>query len=264
MDNEESRYMELFDDLVKQTFSIIYSTPLNPAEHRLLSSFVRDSASPKATSLYLLKRISKDESSEHHDEQELQRVFAEWKCLVERCKSRDCSSRSPLINDLVRRTALISHSSNFPVFRRDRGVCCLTGRSRLWWDVFGWSQTIITPIIPDGINDVFGSAECVCDHWINMLDRNADVVQLPLLELLSVFLGDKQVELLRLALSAEPSDFEVCRKYLTLSKPAAAAFREGRIQLEADWNVERRPNEDLNSTCRVGAEPPNIVQKLAE
>ncbi|TVY86399.1 hypothetical protein LAWI1_G007874 [Lachnellula willkommii] len=217
MDSEESRYKELFDPLVQQTLSIVYSTPLNPAEHRLLSYFVRDSASPKATSLYLLRRISKDESSQQHDEQELQRVFAEWKCLVER----------------FRRTTFLSHSSDFPVFRRDKGICCLTGRSRLWWDVLGWNQTIITPIIPDGINDVFGSVEC-----------------LPLLELLSVFLGDKQVELLRLALSAEPSDFEVCRKYLTLSKHAAAAFREGRILVAPNWTTKRSPDEDLKSTCR--------------
>ncbi|TVY46552.1 hypothetical protein LOCC1_G005753 [Lachnellula occidentalis] len=225
--DSESRYKEMSDPLVRQALRIIYSAPFNPAEHRLLSSFVRDSVSPKTTSLYFLRRISKDESLQDHDEQVLRRLFAEWKCLVER----------------FRRTTLRSHPSDFPVFRRDKGVCCITGRSRLWWDVLGWSQTIITPIIPDGIDDLFRSAEC-------MVDPNADVVQLHLLELLSVFLTDKQVELLRLALSAEPSDFEVCRKYLTMSKHAAAAFREGQINLQPNWNIERRPHEDLESMCR--------------
>ncbi|RDL38630.1 uncharacterized protein BP5553_02970 [Venustampulla echinocandica] len=109
--------------------------------------------------------------------------------------------------NLVRRTTVLSRQSALPVSRRDEGVCCLTGRSRLWWDVLGWSQTIVTPIISDGIDDLFGSAEC-------------------------------------------PSNFEVCLKYFTMSKYGAAAFREGRIQLEPDWNIEQRPNDDLKSTCR--------------
>jgi len=74
------------DARVQRALSIIYSAPFTPAEHRLLSSFVSDSVSPKATSLYLLERVSKNESPEQHDEKELRRLLADWKCLVERCK----------------------------------------------------------------------------------------------------------------------------------------------------------------------------------
>jgi len=95
---------------------------------------------------------------------------------------------------------------------------------------------------------------------VKILYLNTNVFQFHLLELLSVFLTEKQVERLRLTIFAEPSKFEVCRKYLTMSKHAAAAFGEGRIHLEPIWSIERRPNEDLKSMCRVRAEHPNIVQ----
>ncbi|CZR69952.1 uncharacterized protein PAC_19853 [Phialocephala subalpina] len=224
---------EISDAQVQQTLKIIQSAPFTPAEHRLLSSFVRDSVSPKATSIYLLRRISKDESSEQCDKHELWRLMTDWKCLVER----------------FRRTIVPSRHQTLSVYGRDRGVCCLTGRSRLWWDVLGWSQTIVTPIIPDDIVDLFGCTEYVCDRPVKILYSNADDVQSNLLELLSVFLTKKQVDHLRLTVSAEPSGFEVCRKYWTLSKHAASAFREGQIQLEPNWNTKRRPDEDLNSSC---------------
>lgn len=97
-----------------------------------------------------------------------------------------------------------------------------------------------------------------------MIYLTADVVQIHLLELLSVFLTEKQIGFLRLAIVAEPRKFEVCRKHLTMSKYAAAAFREGRVQLDPDWNIERRPREDLKSTCRVRAEPQDIIHYLAD
>ena len=48
-----------------------------------------------------------------------------------------------------------------------------------------------------------------------------------------------------------------------MSRYAAAVFREGRINLEPDWNTERRPNEDLKSAYRVSAKSPLIVEHLA-
>lgn len=77
---------EISDAQVQRTLKIIQSAPFTPAEHRLLSSLVRDSVSPKATSIYLLRRISKDESSEQYDEQELWRLLTDWKFLVDRCE----------------------------------------------------------------------------------------------------------------------------------------------------------------------------------
>ncbi|KAL3426816.1 hypothetical protein PVAG01_00325 [Phlyctema vagabunda] len=208
---------ELSDVRVQQTLSLIYSAPFTPTEHRLLSSFVSDPVSPKSTSAYLLDRICKDGGSEQHDKWELQLLLDDWKSLVER----------------FRRASPNFYQSNSPVFKRDGGVCGVTGRSRLWWDVLGWSQTIVTPVVPDGIVDLFGSSEF--SH---------------LVELLSVFLTEKQVEKLRVMVSAKPSNYNICRRSLTLSRYAAAAFKEGRIQLEPDWNIERCPNEDLKAMCR--------------
>lgn len=77
---------ELSDARVQRALSIIHSAPFTPGEHRLLSSFVRDSVSPEVMSLYLIERVSKDEPQEQHDERELRRLLLEWKCVVERCK----------------------------------------------------------------------------------------------------------------------------------------------------------------------------------
>ena len=74
---------ELSDARVQQALNIIYSAHFTPAEHRLPSSFVCDSVSPKATSLYLLRRVSYNENLEQHDELRLRCLLADWKCLVE-------------------------------------------------------------------------------------------------------------------------------------------------------------------------------------
>lgn len=124
----------------------------------------------------------------------------------------------------------------------------------MWWDVLGWSKTIVIPIIPDDIVDLFRCAEYVCSRPFEIACPNADDVQSNVLELLSVFLTEKQLDRLRLTISTEPSGFEACRRYWTLSKHAASAFREGQIHLEPDWNTERRPDEDLKSKCYVRTE----------
>ena len=134
----------------------------------------------------------------------------------------------------------------------------------MWWDILGWSQTFEIPILSKGIDDLFGSTESVRDFKLRCCSIQTLILfQFHLLELLSTFLTEQQAEHSQLTICAEPNTYNIWKKSLTMSRYVAAVFREGRINLEPDWNTERLSNEDLKSACRVSAKSPLIVEHLA-
>ncbi|KUJ07207.1 uncharacterized protein LY89DRAFT_789984 [Mollisia scopiformis] len=202
------------DPQVQRVLGTIYSaTHFTPMEHRLLSSFVKHSVDPKSTAAYLLKRTSSRSGTEDAVELELRCVLEDWKTLVE----------------MVRCPTSPSFSLSWYITKRDRGMCCLTRKSRLWWDVFGWSRTQVVSIIPE-------------KFLLVVLDY-AQYAHLR--ELLLVFLTEDQFQLLRSTFARESP----CRNHWTLAPDAAAAFREGLLYLAPSWDIQRQPSEDLKRNC---------------
>ncbi|KAH9205464.1 kinase-like domain-containing protein [Leptodontidium sp. 2 PMI_412] len=210
---DDDRFRDVAKDPdVRQAIDLIYTLPVSPPEHRMLVSFIRESVNVKATALYVLTRASSNGKEAQDVEAQLRSILKDWKELVRRFASNDKCSR-PVSPDLI---------------ARDKGRCCATGRTRVWWDMFGWSRPDPVQIVPESLYDVNGSKAYL--H-----------------ELLSIFLTQEKLQQLTTELNGEK--FEL-RNTWTLSREVAVAFKSGQLLFEPGWNAARRPNEDMKPTCR--------------
>ncbi|KFX99820.1 hypothetical protein V490_01638 [Pseudogymnoascus sp. VKM F-3557] len=204
------------DPDVQSALALISNLPLSPPEHWLLRCFVRDAVDSKGAALYVLERAAHDSGDKTHAETELRSLLEDWKQLVERF-------RSPT------RVSAVTESL---VVARDRGVCCITERSRVWWDVFGWSRPLPIRLVPPEVIAGFGDPFCAS-----------------LREILTVFLTESGLDQLTDWLKASPNGLSQLRNTWTLVGDAAAAFRAGRVQILRDW-VSGNKSYDLElNTC---------------
>lgn len=139
------------DEDVRRAIDLIYAVPVSPPEHRLLASFVRDSADAKAAALYVLNRAYGTSNGEtlHDIDHERRCLLADWRELVTLCEVVSLSVLSNANSgQLVGSSTSIPESVSLQLSFRDQNRCCITGRSRFWWDMFGWSITVTFGLFP--------------------------------------------------------------------------------------------------------------------
>lgn len=76
------------DYSVQNALTLIYSAPLSPSEHKLLSCFVLDSANPNIAALYVIQRASADSETvkSNHLDLGLRDLLADWIGLLSHCR----------------------------------------------------------------------------------------------------------------------------------------------------------------------------------
>ncbi|OBT66555.1 hypothetical protein VE03_03701 [Pseudogymnoascus sp. 23342-1-I1] len=206
------------DQDVQKALSTIASLTLSPPEHKLLSCFVQDATDPKAAALYVLQRASRSGKDSIHVETELYNLLEDWKKLVERFKS----------------PTQVSAATKSLVVARDGGFWCITRRSKLWWDVFGWSRTMPVRIVP---TDVIAGLETPSGASLR--------------EILAVFITEGELRHLSSWLDIPSDDISQLRNTWTLASTAAIAFRTGRVQILPDWISGQSTNGLEDSTCEI-------------
>ncbi|KAK2755520.1 hypothetical protein FQN54_006460 [Arachnomyces sp. PD_36] len=208
------------DKPVEEALSLIRSTQLSVSEHKVLSFFVEDAVDPNYAAKYLLKWVS--DNSKHRGTEHCLRQFKnDWRQLSDRLKSD--------VNPI--------YSSPLSSSASRQSQCCITGKTRPWWDVFhlyGVSAVcIIPPTFLEGPEISPGSR---------------------LHELLGAFITPAQRDRLAFVNNSNierPADSQGGENYrawndkilenrLFLEPDTRKAFRNGRIQivpyLEQDWN----------------------------
>ncbi|KAG4429123.1 hypothetical protein IFR05_015391 [Cadophora sp. M221] len=209
MDDDRFRDVARDPD-VRQVIDLKYTLPVSPPEHRMLVSFIRESVDVKATSLYVLARAYSNGKEAQDVKAQLRSILDDWRAF----DSNDKLSRpvSPNLN------------------ARDMGRCCATGRTMVWWDMFGWSRPDPVQILPES--------------FLLCLDNeNSRKMH----ESLSIFLTPGEMQRVTAELHCEK--FEL-RNTWTLSREVAVAFKSGQLLFEPGWNTTRRPDEDMKPTCR--------------
>ncbi|TVY86353.1 hypothetical protein LAWI1_G007800 [Lachnellula willkommii] len=203
------------DNDVQRALKVVHSVALSPPEHKLLSYFVLNSVDPKATALYVIQRASGGSESEMDRDVDLgiRRLLADWKELVGRFRS--CHDISPSMKLLA--------------WTRDGGRCCITKRSRVWWDMLGWTRILVLKLVPSQL--------------VQGLD---DEAHSSLRETLAVFLTEASLQRLIRCLDAESNHNGQIKNLWTLDKSAATAFMNGQIYLEPEWNAP----EDSDNSCQ--------------
>ncbi|PBP24179.1 hypothetical protein BUE80_DR004961 [Diplocarpon rosae] len=199
------------DEDVRKAIGLIYTLKVSPPEHRLLVSFVRDAVDAKATALYVLKRIYRRGQDEVDVQTELQALLLEWRSVVER-----------FYTDKQVPTYVSTQVSV-----RDRNACCITGQTRVWWDIFGWSRLVYLQVVPETILS------------------DEDTESSP--GLVSIFLTDEKLAQLSKDIKGE-SIWSQLRNTWTLRQDVAAACKIG-LFMTPGWNQARKPLEDLKAMC---------------
>lgn len=105
------------------------------------------------------------------------------------------------------------------VWLRDNGRCCLTKHSKIWWDMLGWTQTLVLQLVPSRLIQGLGDSS--------------------LRETLAAFLTEAQLQLLIQCLELDPNNSDQLKNLWTLEKNAASAFYNGYIYLEPGFNKDR-------------------------
>ncbi|KFY23357.1 hypothetical protein V493_05904 [Pseudogymnoascus sp. VKM F-4281 (FW-2241)] len=173
------------DEDVQKAYSTIKTLALSPSEHKLFSCFVQDAVDPKAAALYVLQR----------------------------------ASRGVKISLVISPTQ-VSAATKSLVEARDGGLCCITRRSSMWWDVFGWGRIrpmpirVVPPEVIAGLETPSGAS---------------------LREILAVFITEDGLQQLYSWLNITSDDLRQLRNTWTLAGAAAASFRTGRVEILPDW-----------------------------